>query len=330
MGRPQGPRTRKVRLLPARLNDKPHYVFHPARALRRSLRSVLPAASKAADVEVAQLLWGLPLQVYSREAIGNTILTADVFDLCVTETMHRLIDPGDVIVDVGANVGYLTSLAAARSGAGGTVIAYEPHPTVFKLLARNAAQWAQQSGVASVEVHEAALSDQVGSGELSAGPEFHGNMGLAALRSASEVSADEELLSVSLRRLDDEIGDRAVGMLKIDVEGHEPEVLRGAERLLERGDVRDIVFEDHEEYPDRATELVERAGYRLFSLDNDLLGLCLGAPENRGPIDPWPGPSYLATRDPDRAIARLVPRGWQIKGIGPALPWTVPRGARRR
>src|SRR5690348_16045995 len=107
-----------MKLLPARLNDKPHYVFHPARMLRRA-RYGGPSDRR----EIAQLPWGLPLEVGADAAIGFTILTTGVFDPCVTETMHRLIDPGDVVADVGANVGYLTSLAAVRSGTGGRVLA---------------------------------------------------------------------------------------------------------------------------------------------------------------------------------------------------------------
>ena len=81
-----------------------------------------------------------------------------------------------------------------------------------------------------------------------------------------------------------------------------------------------MVFEDHDPYPSEATAIVEQAGYSLFSLDNDLFGLRLSAPEDRGETAGWPGPSYLATRDPRRALARLRARGWQIRGIGVQLP----------
>ena len=90
--------------------------------------------------------------------------------------------------------------------------------------------------------------------------------------------------------------------------------------------MRDIIFEDHEPYPSEATALVERAGYRLVSLSNDLGGLRLKAPQDRGPAPAWPGPSYLATRDPARSVLRLQGRGWQVKGIGFSLP-QLRRGA---
>jgi FkbM family methyltransferase len=307
--------------IPSRLRDKPHYVFHPLRLLRRASYGIGSGGSTGGEAAIAHLPWGLELEVRSREAIGYSILTAGVFDPCVTETLHRLIDPGDLVVDVGANVGYLTSLAASRAGGGGSVIAYEPHPRVFELLQANVARWRGRSDLAPVEIRQAAVSDRRGTAKLASGPLFHENMGLASLQPADTADAAVDLLSVAVERLDDALAGRRIGVMKVDVEGHEPEVLRGAEQLLRAGLIRDLVFEDHEQYPDPSTELVQAANYQLFSLENDLFGLRLGAPEQRGKVSAWPGPSYLATRDPDRALARLSPRGWRVRGIGPTPPW---------
>jgi FkbM family methyltransferase len=309
-----------MKLLPERLNDKPHYVFHPLRMVRRALYS---GPSTAGRRDTAQLPWGLPLEVGADEAIGFTILTTGVFDPCVSETIQRLVDPGDLIVDVGANVGYMTSLAAVRAGTSGRVMAFEPHPVVFELLTANIARW-NGAAVARVEPHQLALSDHAGTAQLNAGHSFHANMGLSSLQDASEASSDDVLVPVELKRLDEVIGDERIGLMKIDVEGHEPGVLRGSQRLLESGLIRDLIFEDHHPYPDDSTRLVEDAGYRLFSLSNDLFGVQLGAPAERGEVREWPGASYLATREPERAAQRLRPRGWQIEGIGPSV------GRRRR
>jgi FkbM family methyltransferase len=314
-----------MKLLPARLNDKPHYVFHPMRMVRRARYSGQTAEARR---EIAQLPWGLPLEVGAEEVIGFTILTTGVFDPCVTETMQRLIDPGDLVVDVGANVGYLTSLAAVCATSSGSVIAFEPHPVVFDLLSANIARWTRP-GLAPVDAQRLALSDHEGTAELSSDATFDGNMGLSTLSPAAGGGPGEVRLPVDVKQLDQVIGDRSIGLLKIDVEGHEPGVLRGALELLRAGRVRDIIFEDHDPYPSEATAIVEGAGYRLYSLSNDLLGVLTGAPADRGEVSEWPGPSYLATRDPDRALRRLKPRGWQIKGIGPSLSWISRRASNR-
>jgi FkbM family methyltransferase len=313
-----------MRVLPARVADKPQYVFHPRRAVRRLMYRF---TDKEGRTEVTELPWGLPLEVQMSDAVGFSIAAGGVFDPCVTETLYRLIEPGDQVADVGANVGYLTSLAAVRAGRDGQVLAFEPHPTVYEILERNVARWRERGAAANVELRRAALSDRKGEGELVAGPHFESNMGLAALASEDDPAAGSRSISVSLARLDESVGSERLGLLKIDVEGHEASVLRGAERLLGDGAVRDVVFEDHDPYPSEATAIAEDAGYELISLANDLGGLRLVAPEDRGDVRAWPGPSYLATLEPARARARLEQRGWQVSGIGPSLWPGRPRPA---
>jgi FkbM family methyltransferase len=303
-----------MRVIPPRISSKPQYVLHPTRAARRALHRF---ASPGNDGEVAQLPWGLDLLVQRSDAIGYSILTGGVFDPCVSETMYRLIDPGDAILDVGANIGYLTSLAAARSGRAGRVIAYEPNPSVFAMLQANADRWRSAPNVAQVQLRQVALSSRAGTAELSTGPAA--NMGLSSLEPDEAHASTENVVQVALARLDDDLPLPSIGLLKIDVEGHEADVLSGATELLRSGSLRDIVFEDHDDYPSRATQIVEAAGYRLLSLDNTLSGLRLCPPAKRGEVSAWPGPSYLATRDLARAEQRLRPRGWLIRGIGPSV-----------
>ena len=307
-------------MVPARLADKPHYVFHPVRLARRVRDTGALTRAGAGGVRLARLPWGLDMEVYSREAIGYSILNTGVFDPCVTETLHRLIDRGDVVVDVGANVGYLTGLAAMRAGANGSVTAYEPHPAVYDRLAANAARWNTRLDVGEVVASPTAVTDRTGYARLAEDARSDVNMGLATLHAGGEAPAGLKLREVSAVRLDEVHCTEPPAVLKVDVEGHELEVLTGARGLLEARSIRDIVFEDHHSYPDPCTELLEGFGYTLFALHNDLRGLRVSGPAQRGPMLPWPGPSYLATVDPDRALGRLRVRGWQIPGIGLGLP----------
>ena len=310
-----------VGLVPSRVATKPQYVFHPTRAAKRVMHRF---TNREGQPHVTELPWGLPLEVETGDAIGFAIVAGGVFDPCVTETLHRLIDPGETVADIGANLGYMTSLMAARVGPRGKVLAFEPHPRAYELLSGNAARWRGVDTAGPVELRRLALSDAAGEGTLFSGAIEEFDMAVASLSDEGAATAGGEQTAVELARLDEVAGELRLGLVKIDVEGHESDVLRGAAGLLERGGIRDIVFEDHDDYPSEATRVVEDAGYELISLDNDLWGLRLVAPADRGEVPAWPGPSYLATREPYRAKQRLSRRGWQVKGIGPGL------GARRR
>ncbi len=129
-------------------------------------------------------------------------------------------------VDVGANFGFYTWFASRYAA---TVHAIEPLPWVAAML---------RSGFRNrnVEVHECALSDQSGSVELRSP---RGNIGFSTIEPSNELEGKADLsagvarIQVETRRLDD-IPTGRVSCLKIDAEGHEQEVLRGAWETLER------------------------------------------------------------------------------------------------
>jgi hypothetical protein len=148
------------------------------------------------------------------------------------------------------------------------------------------------------------------------------NFGLATLEAGSGGSTR----LVSVGRLDAlDLGE--IGILKVDVEGHETQVVRGAEGTLARKGVRDIVFEHEAGYPSDLTQLLESMGYGVLLMDMTLGGLAARDPRRHSATWRSGPPSYLATRDLARARARLRPRGWLLPHVGPGLrrsPRSVP------
>ncbi len=135
----------------------------------------------------------------------------------------QLADPGRVSIDVGANRGIWTEMLRRHSHA---VLAFEPNPKLFQELARRV-------GPGAVALPYA-LSDSSGEAELRVPRRRKGysNQG-ATLAHDSLGSCPYGALAVPTRRLDEiETGD--VGLIKIDVEGHELAVLRGATGLIAR------------------------------------------------------------------------------------------------
>lgn len=296
-----------------RLN-KPYFVFRPHQVVRR-VRCTLSRGGGSGEFTEVTLPWGDRLRFLRREQIGLGILRRGLFDLTVSETLYRLADPGELVVDVGANVGHMTSLLSRRVGRQGTVLAFEPHETIYGYLATNVAQW-EREDAAEIVLHRVALSDFHGGGDLVMGSGFDWNQGSSRLGKVDE--GDDRVEQVEVRRLDDVLGQRSAGVVKIDVEGHERQVLDGAGRALAEGRIRDVVFEDFADPPTAVARLLQDHGYVVFSLDHSLGGLRTGPASVRAASRSGDDPSYLATIDPRRALDRLSRRGWAVFGVGPA------------
>lgn len=284
---------------------KPEFWFRPVQFIRRRL-----ANTGTGEKFGVHLPWGLEITVQPRDTIGRQVQVFGVFELGVSEAAWRLIDPGDTVLDVGANLGYMAGLFACRTGSTGVVHAFEPHPMVFEMLREHVARWTGAPGAGPIRLHAVAAADREGMALLHDEGESADNCGLGSLVHAP---GNGRSFEVTLVRLDDQECTRGpVGLLKVDVEGAEEWVLRGLTATLERGGIRDILFEDQGEDPTPIYRLLEERGYRLFSLGVDFLGphLCPLA-KGRAPMRRWDSPNTLATRDPDRAVARLAARGWR-------------------
>ena len=292
-------------MIPALL-DKPYYVFQPRTLARRLLRET--GLSRPAGSVERRLPWGLPLRYRLDEEIGASVERFGIYDLCVSELIWRLLDTGDTAVDVGANVGHMTSVMAARVGPAGKVVALEPHPAVFAELAANVQSWRD---AAPVEAHAVAASGAAGRLRLATGDDFARNRGTAT------IGAGAAGIEVDVVTLDGLLGDARVGVLKIDVEGHELDVLQGARELLGAARARDVLVEEWGSYPTPVTRCLTDHGYTLFSVDQRFLGVTLGPPALRGGRRGHGAPSYLATLEPERALARARRPGWGVFGLGP-------------
>jgi FkbM family methyltransferase len=298
----------------ARVIDKPYFVWRPTQVVRR----LTVGRRRPAEATVMlPLPWGASIECFSGEAIGSSIARTGLYDLLLTEAIFRLADGGETALDVGANVGYASSALASAVGPAGCVVAVEPHPAVHAVLARNADRWA---GLSEFEVHALALSDLRGRGRLTVGEEFASNRGTATLSPEREAITIADV-EVDLGTLDELAGGRAIGVLKLDVEGHELQVLEGGREQLAAHRVRDILVEQQDGYPGPVTALLEDQGYAIFGMRQSLLGPRIVAPDEAIGARYLEPPTLIATIDPDRLQRRFRPRGWRAlrrprKGLG--------------
>lgn len=304
----------------------PELFFRPIQVLRLCKRV---RARTPNEFEEVVLPWRHKIRVRPDEYIGSCIWTMGLYDLCLCESIWRLLDPGEFAVDVGANIGQMTSVMAARVGKAGKVFAFEPHPEVYKELVANINLWADAPDLAQIYPTKVALSDQTDEGRLYIPESKIWGAGFGTNRAIASLDVDSDNTSVNqknyvvvhLDRLDQLIEDaECIGLLKIDVEGHELPVLNGARNLISKNQIRDILFEQHAKcpYPTPVTNFLEECGYTLLYLSQEFFGLDVGSLKEAG--DKYSNRVYyncLATKEPERALTRLKKRGWAVLGFAP-------------
>lgn len=261
------------------------------------------------------LPWDLTISVRPGDTIGRSICTYGVYDLATTESIFRLLDPGEAAVDIGANVGYMTGVMARRSGAAGQVICFEPCPSVFGELAVNLARWKSDIGLAEIHANQLAMSRANGEADLQIPVSFDSNHGTASLEADPTSGPSVTTARVKVARLDEILAPTMeIGVVKIDVEGHEFGVLEGAEALLNSHRIRDIIIEEHGVYPTPAQSLLESHGYTLYRLSRTFLRPTLNPCDDSRTWDQHPVgvlANFVATLDPDRAQSRFSVAGWK-------------------
>lgn len=184
----------------------------------------------------------------------------------VAAMLAALVGPDDHCVDVGAHKGDVLR-QFVRLAPNGRHVAFEPVPSLFEGLER-------EFGSAPVELHRVALSETDGEAEFTFYPEHPGLSGLG--EAAVPADAPRERFTVPVRRLDDVLADHpAPSLIKIDVEGAELGLLRGAEQTLARA--KPAILIEHGVHAARAFgatsedifDALTAPGLRVFDMDGD-------------------------------------------------------------
>jgi FkbM family methyltransferase len=187
---------------------------------------------------------------FQRQIAGDAFLTNEP----EWELSSQWLLPGDWAIDVGANIGHYTKRFSDLVGALGRVIAFEPVPATFELLAANAAQFA----FPNVTLLNLAASDATRVLGMSV-PNF--NTGLKNYYEAAITAAPAEL-QIMTCAIDSLNLAGPVRVLKIDAEGHDAVVVRGATNLI-AANLPTIVMESGS---DEVRGLFENLGYRMQSV----------------------------------------------------------------
>jgi FkbM family methyltransferase len=165
-----------------------------------------------------QFLGDLTVECDCTYPIEREILQKNVWDQDTVEIIQRLVKPGDVCLDIGANMGSLSLALAKQAGAHGKVYSFEPGPTLATRFRRNVELNPQFKQ--TIILSEIGLSDQPGRLFYNEDSQNRGNGGLLGTsgQSVEVITVDEFARRTELKRLN---------FVKIDVEGMELEVLKG-------------------------------------------------------------------------------------------------------
>ncbi|GEM_PF-973070 len=204
----------------------------------------------------------------SRRLVGNCY-EPEVWALTMS-----LIRPGDTIVDVGAHIGIYAIAFALRAGSNGRVIAIEADPANADLMEANVAV----NQLRNLEIVRAAAGDHAGSVRFaSLNSKISHVVGLTnhnAAVSAGEAARGE--IGVPMITLDSQLAGQQVDFIKIDVEGFEEAVLKGARELLADSkrrprailiEVHPYAWESMSTTSESLTSFMEQCGYRTETLD---------------------------------------------------------------
>jgi len=239
--------------LPRRLKEALAHLAIPL--ARGALRLVPFVGAKEAiwDFLVGPHLWWRDFDFTARttfgmEIVGNTADTIQKF-ICyfgvwepnLTAWIAERLRPGDVFVDVGANIGYFSLLASRVVGPEGRVVAIEASPEVFGLLRRNL----ELNATRNVRAVNVAISDGEACVQLYSAPGHDSGRTTAAQSWAEEqhFTASSKVRALPLPAVLHEEEIRAARVIKIDVEGYEWQVVSGMAEMLKacRPDVEIMV-----------------------------------------------------------------------------------------
>jgi FkbM family methyltransferase len=228
-------------------------------------RPLLRRLTPAGEVVTTTLRDGSRVRVRLGDYVGRALYLFGDLDPKVRWVFDRVLRPGDAVLDVGANFGAMALFAARRVGPAGVVHAFEPQ----RDLADLARQSAKLNGYGTMCVHAVALSDAAGRFDLHVAGDNSGSASLAWNRGGRAVPVEVVRGDEYLPRL----GLPPVRLLKIDVEGHEAEVLRGAAGYLAAHPPAVVVFEAHDPQPLAAQPAAKQLadwGYDFWEIPQSL------------------------------------------------------------
>jgi FkbM family methyltransferase len=208
---------------------------------------------------------GFSLKVMPNDHIGRHIYLTGEFDRSTVEVLCDFAEPNDVLMDIGANIGYVSACFLTNIS-GSSVIAVEPQPVIRELLAENLRPFDRNR----YAIFEVAMSDRDHDVWFEICPHNLGGSKIVAGANNQTINVEAwsaERIFAAINRVD---------IVKLDVEGHEATIIQAAEKPIMNLRPKVIYYEDQtaSSAPDGAIgSLFRRMGYRVFAVRKRLTAL---------------------------------------------------------
>lgn len=220
------------------------------------------------------LLLLIPKQVRLKEGVVNLhpkdpvisgALALGVYETYQLDLFRSLVHKGMTVLDIGANVGLYSVIAAHLVGEGGVVASFEPETQNFEILKKNISD----NGFKNIQPAQVAVADTEGELTLFLSK---GNKGKHSLYKPSDTEGEQVVKTIVLDEWLEQHNIGKVDVIKIDIQGAEPRAFAGMQKtlsmkpaLLMEYDPKSIRESGHD--PIKMLEMLLRYGYVLYSVD---------------------------------------------------------------
>jgi FkbM family methyltransferase len=232
-------------------------------------RICVPYLSWRDEEIVCRSVHGSRFRVRPSDFVENRLCFFGSWEPAVTQQFESLIQPGDVVIDVGANIGYYSVLSSKLVGSKGRVYALEPSASIRARLEANL----RLNSCNNVTVLPFGAWHETGTAKLNL---VDGNRGSSTIGSTENSHQSEQ---IHLKRLDEMIPQsewERIRLIKIDVEGAELSAVQGAEKILNQASHIEVICEVCPERMEAVggaclelLHLMQGHGFSGFEIGND-------------------------------------------------------------
>ncbi len=243
-----------------RLMKKILKIVYPIKKQRSSLRTVIDYDRGLMNVD-------------TRSLAEYKVMFFNQYEPAITSLIKHIVKPGDLCIDIGANVGGITLVMSFTTGRKGKVIAIEPHPSMVERLKANI----ELNRLDNVSIMPVALSDTTGSAVLYAAEEDYFHQGRSGLKPSKGITREITVEKITGKMLQDKIGNQLCKFIKIDVEGHDFIVLKELEYIIKKHRPHLIFEYNLNRWTDfhcdfqQAVEFISIYDYRIYFIKHNLV-----------------------------------------------------------